>query len=98
MRYTIRLLAALLTGALLACCGQALADFSYGYFNVRAESWKGRLEGKTPQDDLSFEECAPSPGKQNKCTVMLTPEFSKLKASYQKLEIDLKTCLNNQQN
>lgn len=96
MRYMIRVCSALVLGFVLGCCGQAIAEFSYDYYNVHAESWAGHLEGKTPEKDLSFEECKPRPGKANPCTVMLSPEFHKMKASYQKLEIDLKTCLNNQ--
>lgn len=83
-------------GLLLSCCGQAIATFSYRYYNLKAERYSGQLQGPTEQDDLDLSVCEPRPGKQNPCTVMLTPEFQRLKTDKQKVDTDLKACLDNQ--
>lgn len=82
-------------GIALGSCAQAIA-FPYVYYNIKAESFRGTLESDLPENDISFEECAPSPGKLNKCTLMLTPTFTKMKSDYQKLAIDLKACKDSQ--
>lgn len=74
--------------SIIYACGTVKASFPYRYYNLKPDRYEGKLEGAKPQDDLPLETCAPSPGKQNKCTVFLTEAFEKLKADYQKLQIE----------
>jgi hypothetical protein len=77
-------------GFILAACGTAGASFPFRYYNLKPDSYEGKLEGATPQDHLPLAVCAPSPGKQNKCTVLLSDAFTKLKSDFQKLQIENK--------
>lgn len=86
----------LLFGVILSCCGQAVASFPYAYYNLVLQNYTGRLEADDPKNDLSAEECKPIPGNANPCTVLLTPVFQRLKSDRQKLQVDLKACLDNQ--
>lgn len=86
----------LLSGVLLSCCGQAIADFPYRYYNLVLESYRGILESDKPANDLDAMVCAPKPGNKNPCTVLLTPVFEKLKSDRQKLAVDLAECRANQ--
>lgn len=75
-------------GILVSACGGASAQFPFRYYNLKANSYEGKLEGATDKDDLPFSTCAPSAGKQNKCTVLLSDSFTSLKVNYQKLVVE----------
>lgn len=79
-----------LLGALtFTACGGAAATFPFRYYNLKARSYEGALEGATDKDDLPLSTCAPRQGNLNPCQVMLSAETQRLKVAYRNLQIEL---------
>lgn len=72
-------------------CGAA-APFGYKYYNLKPDTYAGKLEGDIPAHDLSLSVCAPDASVKNKCTVILNDEAYRLKSEVLTLREDLKRC------
>lgn len=83
-----RLVYLLLGGLIFTACGGVAANFPFRYYNLKARSYEGTLEGATAKDDLSLATCAPRQGNLNPCQVMLSPEVQRLKVAYRNLQIE----------
>ncbi len=82
----------LISGLMLAGC----AGFSYKYYGLQLEVYKGRMLGPIPSDDHDFAECAPSSGSKSPCIAMFTHDFLNLKNDYQDCKDRLISCQRGQ--
>ncbi len=89
-------LACVLFGALLVTACGAAASYPYRYYVLKADSYKGVLLGNKAENDLALSVCAPEPGKEGKCMVMLKDAYLQLKADYLDLQNKLAACQRGQ--
>lgn len=66
--------------------------FPYHHYGLEAESYKGKLLGPKPKDDLELSVCQPDGQNKAKCSVLLTEEFRRLKDDYLETKQLLKEC------
>lgn len=74
---------------LVACVG---AQFPYRYYPYDIDHH--RLVGPTPEEDLDDVVCHETVTSKQPCTVVMTPEFSRIKADDLKCHNDLAACQN----
>lgn len=68
------------------------ATFPYQYYGLSADSYKGRLLGPDPKDDVDLALCEPKASDPRPCSVMFTERFLALKQEYKDLQNRLKNC------
>lgn len=85
-------IACVFLGAILVTACGAAASYPYRYYVLQANSYQGKLLGNKPENDLALSVCAPEPGKQGKCMVMLKDAYLQLKADYLDLQAKLAAC------
>ncbi len=86
-------------GAMLGVtiCACVASTFPYKFYALDASSYTGTLKGPTASEDLLLTMCHPTEQDKAPCLVVFTSVFLRLKESYQKCQIDLKSAQENAQ-
>ena len=82
-----------LLGVTISAC--VASTFPYKFYALEADSYNGVLKGPTTADDTVLSMCRPTDQDKAPCLVMFTSAFLRLKESYQKCQIDLKSAQEN---
>jgi hypothetical protein len=76
-------------GLLLSSCA---TTYPFQWYGLKAASYEGKLQGKTPEEDLPLSACQEDPQRPGKCVVYLVDEHARLQSKYFELEESLKAC------